>query len=232
MNRIIFKESGKHYLCFDILLYIIIVIIGFIILFNECFEKNILLYLYSIFYIIGIASLIIYFLNRTENDYEHLIFTVINVLVGTFALLNFNFRDEYIILSLSILIYTISNTVNKGYYAMILNENKDANVVAKASITFLLAILGLFTSINFYFRNLIENEFLGYFFIAFGLISLLEPFMKILIKNNFINGYLVEDYKEKESKNNKLTIKTKVKPIKKKEVVKKKTLKKKNSVKK
>ncbi len=228
MNKVIFKEPKRHYLCYDILLYLIITIIGFIILFSNCLTRNMLLCLYSIFYLIAIFSLVIYFLNRTKDDYEYLIFTVINVLVGTFALLNYNYYDEYIILSLSIFIYTLSNTINKGYYLIILDKNNDANVVAKSSVTFLLALLGVFVSINFCFRNLIASEFLGYYFVTFGLISLLEPFLNIILKNKYICKYLLEKNKNKKVK---VIAKTKVKPIIKKKIVNKKSIKK-NSVKK
>ena len=89
MNRIIFKESGKCHLFVDLILYLLITVIGFIVLFSNCLNNNILDYLYAIFYVIAIISLIAYFSNRRLNDYESLLFCLINVFVGTFALLNF-----------------------------------------------------------------------------------------------------------------------------------------------
>ena len=95
-------------------------------------------------------------------------------------------------------------------------------------MTFLLAILGLFVSLSFYFRSLIEHEFLGYYIIAFGLLSLLEPFMRILIRNNTINKYLSHENKKVETTKTKVVTKEKVKPtvkIEKKKETKKKTTK-------
>ena len=234
MNRIIFKESNKCYLCVDVILYIFITIIGFIILFSNCLRSQMLYNLYSIFYLIAILTLIAYFINRRKNDYELLLFCLINVFVGTFALLNYNYFDEYVILSLSIFMHTICNTANKWYHAVLLNEKNDPFVVSKSSMTFLLAMLGLFVSISFYSKSLIAHEFLGYYFIALGLLSLLEPFMKILIKNSTINRYLMEYKKEENKENIRVTTRKKVKPVleNKKDVKpKKKLTTKKNNVK-
>ncbi len=226
MNRIIFKESGKCHLCVDLILYLLITVIGFIVLFSNCLNNNILDYLYAIFYVIAIISLIAYFSNRRLNDYESLLFCLINVFVGTFALLNYNYINEYVILSLCIFMHTICNAANKWYHSSLLDEKNDPFLISKASMTFLLAILGLFVSMSFYFHSLLGYEFLGYYFIAFGLISLLEPLMKILIKNSIISKYLIHENKKVETIKTKVVTKEKVKPkvkVEKKKDTKKKT---------
>lgn len=230
MNRVIFKESGKCNVFVDIVLYTLITIIGFIILFSNCLNNNILDYLYAIFYVFAIISLVAYFINRRPYDYESLLFCLINVFVGTFALLNYKYFDEYVILSLCIFIHTVCNTANKWYHSCLLDEKNDPFVVSKSSMTFLLAILGLFVSLSFYFRSLIAHEFLGYYVIAFGLLSLLEPFMRILIRNNNISKYLIHENKKVETIKTKVVTKEKVKPTVK--VEKKKDTKKKTTVKK
>ncbi len=235
MNRVIFKESGKCNVFVDIVLYTLITVIGFIILFSNCLSNNILENLYAIFYVFAIISLVAYFINRRPYDYESLLFCLINVFVGTFALLNYKYFNEYVILSLCIFIHTVCNTANKWYHSCLLDEKNDPFVVSKASMTFLLAILGLFVSLSFYFRSLIEHEFLGYYIIAFGLLSLLEPFMRILIRNNTINKYLSHENKKVETTKTKVVTKEKVKPtvkIEKKVKQKVKTEKKKETKKK
>lgn len=212
MNKVIFKESNKYNLCAEILLYLLITIIGFVILLSSCLKVKILYNVYAIFFIIAALSLVAYFVSRKKYDYELLMFTLINVFVGSFALLNYKYFNEFVVLSMCIFMYTAFNATNKWYYAALLNSRNDAYVVSKASITFLLTVLGLFVAISFYFKSLIAHEYLGYYFIAFGLLSLLEPFMKILIRNNIINKYLTEEKNIKKEKSVKVITKEKVKP--------------------
>lgn len=229
MNRVIFNESKKNYAFVEIMLYLVVTLLGFVLLSQEYLPRDILTYLFIIFYVIAIFSLLAYFSNRREDDYESLIFCLVNVLVGTFALLNHNHYDERLILSLSILLYTLSNTINKWYHALVLDEKKDLFVISKASTTFLLAVLGLFTSIAFLSMKLIDKDFLSYYLIAFGLISLIEPFLRILVNNHTVKKYLMKESKntKKEVKEKvKISPKSKVKPLEKKKKVVKDSVKK------
>jgi hypothetical protein len=220
MNKVIFNESRKNYACVEMILYFLVSALGYVLLSIDYLPQNILKYLYIIFYIIAAFSLLAYFSNRRPDDYETLIFCVINVLVGTFALINSSHYNSRLILCLAILLYTLSNTINKWYHALVLDEKNDAFVISKASTTFLLAVLGLFVSIGFLSRTLIDKDFLSYYLIAFGLISLIEPFMRIIIKNDSVNKYLAgEDKKPKTiiKEKKKVSTKSKIKPeIKKK----------------
>ena len=108
-------------------------------------------------------------------------------------------------------------------------EKKDLFVIAKASTTFLLAVLGLFTSIAFLSMKLIDKDFLSYYLIAFGLISLIEPFLRILVNNHTVKKYLIKESKntKKEVKEKvKISPKSKVKPLEKKKKVVKDSVKK------
>ena len=211
MDRIVFKESNKSYLIIDFILYIVVAVIGLVIFFTNCLSLDTLYSFYWVFYVVAILSLIAYCLNRRKNDYETLIFSLINVFVGSFALLNYNYFNDRVILSVCMFMYTICNIANKWYYSYILNEKQDAFVIAKSSITFLLGILGVIISFGFYSNIFTNNEMIGYYFAIFGLISLLEPFMKVLIRKASILGYDIEENKTLKD-STKISVKEKVKP--------------------
>ena len=228
MNRVVFKESDMHHLLIDIVLYSLIVLIGFIILFSRCLLNTI----YPIFYSIAILSLTAYYANKNKNNYELLMFSLINIFVGTFTLLNHNFFSDNILISLCIFIYTVCNVANKWYYTYMIEENTNSYAIFKSSITILLLILGIVVTINSATNASIKHEFIGYYFIAFGILSLLEPLIKLFIRNNTINNYLCKEGLKEKKEVVKVTKKEKIKPEIKK-VVKRRSVKttKKNNVK-
>ncbi len=191
MKKIIISETDKYIVFVDIALYLIIAIMGFVILsMKDISSYYTLRYLYVAFFIVAFFAVVAYFTNRRKGDYEFLFFALINVIVGAFSLINANFYCNYFILGCSILMYSIANTLNKGFYSKKLEDDSNPFVVAKFSITLLLVFLGLLVAIRFYFTETIFNEVLGYYFIAFGLLSLIEPLLIILINNNTFNKYL------------------------------------------
>jgi len=191
MKKIIISETDKYIVFVDIVLYLIIAIMGFVILsMKDISSYYTLRYLYVAFFIVAFFAVVAYFTNRRKDDYEFLFFALINVIVGAFSLINANFYCNYFILGCSILMYSIANTLNKGFYSKKLEDDSNPFVVAKFSITLLLVFLGLLVAIRFYFTETIFNEVLGYYFIAFGLLSLIEPLLIILINNNTFNKYL------------------------------------------
>ena len=101
------------------------------------------------------------------------------------------------------------------------NNNNDINVFAKLAITILLTMLSLIVIVDLYNHEEGTSMVLGYYFMGFGLVSLLEPLLMILTRNPKIEKYLTSL-----SKNDKKVIKTKkrtttIKEIKKKKPVKK-----------
>ena len=86
-------------------------------------------------------------------------------------------------------------------------------------MTVILTILGVLVVANIYNKIDVGNTILGYYFLVFGLISLLEPLMYILLSNNGIAAWLTMlTLDEKETKNEA--------PRKVKEIVNKKPIKK------
>ena len=223
MKREIIKETEKNLIILDIMLYSIFVVIGFILLnFSDIELVNPIRYASPIFFMFGFFSLLVYFLNRQVRDYELLIFGFINVCVGAFIMIYVSFPDTGFILSDAVLVYSVANVINKGYTCKEMFLRKDINFYVKVSVTILLLLLGVFVVSSLYNKIEVGSLILGYYFIIFGLLSLLEPLMSILISNVKIEKYILntlsiteEDVKKSETKKETTKRKLKSKTIKK-----------------
>ncbi len=184
MKDIVIKEIDKNLIVLDVMLYTIFIVTGFILLNFSGFELlNPIKYASPLFYMFGFFSLLVYFLNRKERDYELLIFGFINICIGSFILIYMSFPDTGFILADAVLVYSIANVINKGYSCKELLKKKDINFFPKVSVTILLLLLGVFVVSSLYTKIEVGSLILGYYFIIFGLLSLLEPLMSILSKN-------------------------------------------------
>ena len=221
MKKIVIKEFDKTLLILDIMLYCVFVTIGFILLnFSEIELLNPMEYASPLFYMFGFFSLLTYFLNRREGNYELLIFGFINVCVASFVFIYTSYPDSGFILADAVLIYSIANVINKGYYSIQLLKEKNINFFPKISITILLLFLGVFVVSSLYNKIEVGSLILGYYFIIFGLLSLLEPLISILTKNEKLEKAVLE-FLAYEVKDENKTIevkkeKTEEKPINKK----------------
>lgn len=221
MKREIIKEYDGRLIILDVMLYCIIAVIGYILLNISSMDYvDPIKYAPTLFYAFGFFSILVYFSNRKRNDYELLIFGFINVCVGTFILVYSSFPDSGFILADAVLIYSIANVVNKGYCSRILLREKNINFFTKVSVSILLFVLGVLVVSSLYNRIEVGSIILGYYFIIFGLLSLLEPLVMVLTKNVKIEKYILEflSYEEKNDIDNNKIDKTK-KNNKKKNVV-------------
>ena len=220
MKKEIIKEKDKTLIGLDIMLYVIYAVVGYILLrvsdvvsFDPVDCASPLLYMFGFF------SLLTYFLNRRKDDYEQLFFGFINIVTATFLLVNAYYPNTGFVMADALLIYSIAIVLNKGYHAKKLLEKGDINFFVKLPMTVILTILGILVVANIYNKIDVGNTILGYYFLVFGLISLLEPLLYILLSNNGIAAWLTMlTLDEKETK--------KEAPRKVKEIVNKKPIKK------
>ena len=193
MKKVVVKEVEKNLVILDIMLYVVFTVVGFILLnFSNIELLNPINYASPLFYMFGFFSLLIYFFNRSNRDYEFLIFGFINVCVASFILVFQTFPDTGFILSDAILVYSICNVINKGYSCKNMLKNKDLNFFPKVSVTILLLLLGVFVVSSLYLKSEVGSLILGYYFIIFGLLSMLEPLMSILIKNVKFEQFMLD----------------------------------------
>jgi len=193
VKKVVIKEVEKNLVILDIMLYVVFTVVGFILLnFSNIELLNPINYASPLFYMFGFFSLLIYFFNRSNRDYEFLIFGFINVCVASFILVFQTFPDTGFILSDAILVYSICNVINKGYSCKNMLKNKDLNFFPKVSVTILLLLLGVFVVSSLYLKSEVGSLILGYYFIIFGLLSMLEPLMSILIKNVKFEQFMLD----------------------------------------
>ena len=223
MNKVVLKEFEKRLLVIDIMLYCLFIVVVYFLIKIPIFETlNTVEYASALFYMFAFFSLLAYFANRREGNYELLMFGFINVCVASFILIYECYPDFGFILADGVLIYSLGNVLNKGYNCGILLKEKNINFFIKVSVTILLLFLGVFAVSSLYTKPEAGNMILGYYFVIFGLLSLIEPLMEIIMKNpkveklvNSFMSYGVEE--EKEEKQEK-----KVKEVKKQKPVSKK----------
>lgn len=224
MKKVVIKEFDRTLLGVDLMLYCFFVVVGYIMLrFPELDSIKATEYISPIFYMFAFMSLVAYFVNRRPNDYEFLFFGLINIIVGTYVLVNELFPNSCLIVGSAVLIYSIANVLNKGYHTNKMINNNDINVFAKLAITILLTMLSLIVVVDLYNHEEGTSMVLGYYFMGFGLVSLLEPLLMILTRNPKIEKYLTSL-----SKDDKKITKTKKKTTTIKEIKKKKPVKKTN----
>lgn len=224
MKKVVIKEFDRTLLGIDLMLYCFFAVVGYIMLrFPELDSLKATEYISPIFYMFAFMSLVAYFVNRRPNDYEFLFFGLINIIVGTYVLVNELFPNSCLIVGSAVLIYSIANVLNKGYHTNKMINNNDINVFAKLAITILLTMLSLIVVVDLYNHEEGTSMVLGYYFMGFGLVSLLEPLLMILTRNPKIEKYLTSL-----SKDDKKITKTKKKTTTIKEIKKKKPVKKTN----
>ena len=184
MNKVVLKEFERKHIIVDIVFYCLLVILGFVLLnFGEMGLSNPIKHAPCMFYSIAFFSILAYFVNRRKDEYEFLLFGFINVVVGTFILVYTAYPDSGFILADAVLLYSIANVLNKGYSCKKMVEERDINFFTKVAITTLLLFLGVFVVASLYNKVEVGILILGYYFIIFGLLSLLEPLNSIVLGN-------------------------------------------------
>ncbi len=222
MNKVILKEFNKEHLSIKVIFYCLFTLVGFELLhFSDLGFINPIGYIPAIFYCFAFLSLFTYFLNRVEGTYELLYFGLINVITGTFILVNIHYPDSGFILSDGVLLYSILNVINCTISCSKLFKEKNIRFFMKSAITILLLFLGVFVVSALYDKVEFGVLILGYYFVAFGLLNLLEIFTNIIFNNKKLQkkllSYIYFDEEKEEDKINKRIVKDRtIKKIKRK----------------
>jgi len=235
MNKVVLKEFKREYILIKIIFYGLFALVGFELLhFSNIGFTNPIKYVPVMFYTFAFLSLLTYFANRIKGNYELLYFGLINVVVGTFVLVNNKYPNSGFILADAVLLYSVLNVINGGFACYRLLKEKNLNVFMKMAITFMLLFMGVFVVSAIYDKVDQGTLILGYYFTAYGLLELLELFTTIVVGNKKLQEKMLNyiDFGEKEKEEKKEEKKEEeavVKEEKKKEI---KTTPKKNTSKK
>lgn len=201
------KLKNEKSLFVTLLLYLIITLIGTIVMSFPAFGYlNPVSYASILFYIFAFFNVIGYFMCREERkNYELLYFCLINIL-GASALFISDYTASSSSLGTGFLIYTILITINRLYYAFELKKQNNTLWILRVMTAVLILFLGILTIQNFY-RNIVtlQTLMIGYYFISFGIVSLLETFILGYVSSKnftlFINGEFGEIKESIKSKN-------------------------------
>lgn len=193
MKRVVVSESNKYYFAIDIMLYIIISFIGYCTLGISLIQNtNIIDNVVSLFFLVGFFSLVSYFLNRKINDYEFLFLGLSSICVSGYILFAKNFLDLNYLLSCSMIFYLVLYLFNKIINIHNLFKQKNLNFIPKCSVTILVIFLTLFATVMLFTKGEVAILIYGYYFIAFGLLNLIEILLIILFNGKTFRYKLID----------------------------------------
>lgn len=162
---------------------ILIMVMGILIMIFKTFGLiDIILYISILFYILAFIKVITYFIRRKEDDYETLILALISTVIATFMFI-YKSDSVSITLGLGLTIFSVLEIVNRGYRILVLKKEDNFMWTIKFITTFVIGVLGLLTSINFYNETTVQTMMIAYYFITFGLILTTENFIEIFIND-------------------------------------------------
>ena len=210
MKRV-FKEFDRTLYSVDIMFYAIMSFVGYFLIKSDLTGgMQIYKYAVAIFFVSAFFSILAYFLNRRKNDYEFLYFGLINIGVASFLLFNKTNTDIYYIVANSVLFYVLSYALNKVISCYKLIRKKSLNYMPKCAITVLIVILSIVLIVELKNKMDVAYMIFGYYFLGFGLLSLIEVLLIILFNGKTFRKELIDvlNYDE-------------VKPIEKKHTIKK-----------
>ncbi len=209
-KKVIIRENNNFKILVDLIFYVLVSILGYLLLDYENFNiVNNYMLLPSIFYIIAALSILAYYVIKRKDDYDYLIYSLINVICGTY-ILSPNYYHNTFIIGDALLIYAAGIVVCKFLSARKLWREKNTNFIFKLSNSFVILFISIIAVYTLYSKEDVSNMIIGYYLIGFGLLNLLEPLANIILSNPNIDRFLISilKYNEKESLKNKKTIKT------------------------
>lgn len=183
-------KNKKKLLGVDVILYLLISIIGFILLKNPELEVlKPIAYASTLYFIIAFFAIIAYFFNRRDKDYEHLIFALNSVIIGAYLFVSATKQNTAFVLGNSVLFFSLLNFINKAYHTIKLTKQNNIEVFPKTALCIMLLLLGILVINNLYNEVTMQTLVLGYYFLTFGLLSLVEPLVIYLFKFPKVQNY-------------------------------------------
>lgn len=165
----------------DMTIDAILIIIGIVMLILPTFKvTNIKHLFFTIMLLYAILNFIQFILIRKSKDYEGLYTTIISLGIAITGLF-FSFEDP-LELAISLLSWTTLMGVAKLIKASYYNDKRDRMYKLRIFTLIAFLILGFLTSINLYYDAEIQVVVLGFFFYTHGILELIDPLVKYLLK--------------------------------------------------
>lgn len=215
-------KSIDLHLIANLILSVIVLIMGIIIMIFKAFGlTDIILYVSILFYIFAFFSIIAYFIKRREGDYELLLLSLINIIVATYM---FVFQNDNLpmILGSAMTVYTILMVANRGYKVLMLKNQDNFVWTVKFIMTFLLAFVGILTTINLFNETTVQTMMMGYYFISTGVLMTIESAIELFVTdrafNKIVSKLIDEEPKELEEIKEEVVVTATIKETPKKKV--------------
>lgn len=174
----------------SLILSILILIMGVIVLVIPSFGLiDVILYISILFYIYALFSVTLYFIGRKEGDYELLLLSLINIITATFMFI-FKSDNAPMILGAGMSIYTILLVINRGIKILSLKKSNSFTWIIKFIITFLIAFLGILTTLNLFKEVTVQTMMFGFYFMSLGFMLAVENLIIIFIKDETFRKFL------------------------------------------
>ncbi len=193
-------KSIDLHLIANLILSIIVLIMGIVIMIFKAFGlTDIILYVSVLFYIFAFFGIIAYFVKRKEGDYELLLLSLINIMVATYM---FVFQKDNLpmILGSAMTVYTILLVTNRGYKVLMLKNQDNFMWIIKFIMTFLLAFVGILTTINLFNETTVQTMMMGYYFITTGILMTIESSIELFVTDRAFNK-IMSKLVDEENKN-------------------------------
>ncbi len=220
------KKEKKKIITIDICLSALVVLLGvFLSIFPTYGLMDPIMLLCTIYLVLASVYLVGYFIYRVEGVYEKLFNSLIYVFSAMFLFICQG-KETSIILGTGLLISMFLIVLNKGYYVYYFSSKKDSCWGVKFIVVFLIAFLSGLVISNLY-KGITEVQtlVLGYFFVTFGILNLLEPLFLLILDSKEFDKVMASIFNADKSEDKKIVRPKKV--ITKKPVVKKSSKKKK-----
>lgn len=165
----------------DLVIYFLVIILGVVVLASSFYGvENHLNFIATIYYILSAVFFIAYFVFRKPFRYEKLFISLATAIVSTTLFFS---RPEkaLLMLGMSIFVFTALLLIIKLFGVLVLKKEKKSEWEVKIIISLFITLIGVLSGYVLVHQVFFQMTIYGYFFIVFGIISLFEPVILILL---------------------------------------------------
>ena len=157
-----------------------LVVIGLLIILSAVFKySNVKIVFLSVMFSYALLNLIQFILTKKSKDYEGLYTFLASISVGIVDIF-FSFENDNV-LAISLMswvsIMSVIKFIKTDYY----NDRKDKMWKLRIVLLLLFMLIGIVTSISLNYSDNVRVMVLGYFFLIYGILELIDPITKYLI---------------------------------------------------
>lgn len=151
--------------------------------------EDLLFFTSMIFLLFAFVTLLCYLWSRKDGDYELLLLTITNIIVGVFLYLCRE-KNIQVILGTAVLAFFVQAIAIKVRQILYLKKKEDDLFFPKLTIAVLLSVLTLLVVFNLYTGTTVQTMLFGYYFIVYGILWLLDCTLGLLVKTKKVKKFL------------------------------------------